>query len=77
MRRVLLLVNADTKRTVYLKKAAAQMEIPVELQEWKDWNGQLPEGELFLKIDPPLWESWVSETAADFDRGIQKTSYGD
>ena len=58
MRRVLLLGNADTKRTVYLKKAAAQMEIPVELQEWKDWNGQLPEGELFLKIDPPLWESW-------------------
>ena len=58
MRRIVLIGSPDTKRTVYLKKAAERTGISVELLDWQDWSGELPEGELFLKIDPPLWESW-------------------
>lgn len=57
MRRIVLIGSPDTKRTVYLKKAAERTGISVELLDWQDWSGELPEGELFLKIDPPLWTS--------------------
>lgn len=57
MRQIVLLGNSGTKRTDYLKKAAERTGISVELLEWKDWNAQLPGGEIFLKIDPPLWDS--------------------
>lgn len=57
MRRIILMGSPDTKRTVYLKKAAERTGISVELLDWQDWSGELPEGELFLKIDPPLWTS--------------------
>ncbi len=57
MRQVFLLGNPSTKRTDYLKKAAAQTGISIDFLNWKDWSGHLPEGEIFLKIDPPLWDS--------------------
>lgn len=61
MRRIVLLGSPDTKRTIYLKKAAEEEGISIELLNWQDWNGQLPEGKLFLKIDPPVWNSCLLE----------------
>lgn len=61
MRQAFLLGNPGTKRTDYLKKAAEQTGISIVLLNWKDWSGHLPEGEVFLKIDPPLWDSWSLE----------------
>jgi len=57
MRQVVLLGNPDTKRTIYLEQAAAQAMLPVLFVDWKNWGKLLQERELFLKIDPPLWQS--------------------
>ena len=60
MRQVVLLGNPDTKRTNYLRQAADHAGLPIHFADWNDWEKQwegLPETELFLKIDPPLWES--------------------
>ena len=56
-RHVVLLGNPGTKRTIYLEQAAEASRLPVLLVEWKDWQEHLPEGELYIKIDPPLWDS--------------------
>lgn len=61
MRQAVLLGNPGTKRTDYLKKAAEQEHVPLGFLDWREWDGQLPEGESFLKIDPPLWNSWALE----------------
>lgn len=60
MRQAVLLGNRDTKRTVYLSRAAAQEGLPLRFVDWsgvQDWMACPPGGEIFLKIDPPLWES--------------------
>lgn len=60
MRQVVLLGNPDSKRTIYLEKAARQEGLPMTFVDWKDWNDRrnLPGAEaLLVKIDPPLWSS--------------------
>ena len=60
MRQTALLGNADTKRTDYFRQAAKKAGLPICFADWNDWERQwesLPETELFLKIDPPLWKS--------------------
>ena len=60
MRQAVILGSPETKRTIYLKKAAEQEGVPVTLVDWKDFNEHhtLPAAEaLFIKIDPPLWTS--------------------
>lgn len=57
MRRAVLLGAPDTKRTCYLEKAAGQTGVAVTFLDWRGWREHLPDGELFLKIDPPRWDS--------------------
>lgn len=60
MRQTALLGNADTKRTDYFRQTAKKAGLPICFADWNDWERQwesLPETELFLKIDPPLWKS--------------------
>lgn len=57
MRRAVLLGSRGGRRAEFLWKAADEQKVPLQILDWKDWGGALPEGELFLKIDPPLWES--------------------
>ncbi|KAI4446880.1 hypothetical protein C823_001398 [Eubacterium plexicaudatum ASF492] len=60
MRQAALLGNIHTKRTDYLKQAAAQAGLPVLFVDWKEfetWKKQLAQGEWLIKIDPPLWDS--------------------
>ena len=57
MRRAVLLGVPGTKRTVYLNHAAEQEGVPLAVLDWEGWQEHLPEGELFLKIDPPRWDS--------------------
>ena len=57
MRRIVLLGNPESKRTIWLKKAAGEQKVPFELLDWKIWDRTLPEGELLVKMDPPQWES--------------------
>ena len=57
MRRAVLLGVPGTKRTVYLNHAAEQEGVPLAVLDWEGWQEHLPEGELFLKIDPPRWGS--------------------
>lgn len=57
MRQAALLGNPNTKRTVYLERAAAEAGISFHLMDWRNWKTELPWTEGFLKIDPPLWES--------------------
>ncbi|GFI21512.1 hypothetical protein IMSAGC011_00283 [Lachnospiraceae bacterium] len=65
MRQVVILGSPDTKRIIYLKKAAEQEEVPITFVDWKSWTQHhcLPEAEtLLIKIDPPLWSSCSLET---------------
>ena len=57
MRRAVLLGVPETKRTVYMKKAAEREGVPLSVLDWDNWRDHLPEGELFLKIDPPRWDT--------------------
>lgn len=57
MRQAALLGNPDTKRTRYFMQAAEKAGVPVVFADWKQWRERLPDGEVFLKIDPPLWDS--------------------
>lgn len=60
MKQAVLLGNPGTKRAVYLERAAAQSGIFIRVIDWKDWIKRQTEDcqeELFLKIDPPQWES--------------------
>ena len=60
MKQVVLLGTPDTKRTIYLERAAAQAGVSVHVIDWRDWKNRQAEvynDKLFLKIDPPLWES--------------------
>lgn len=44
--------------------------------DWKDWNGRLPEGEIFLKIDPPLWDSCSLERLEPLTEEYQRQLAG-
>ena len=63
MRQAVLLGNPDTKRTEYLRQAAARAAVPVLFVDWADYTGWIDnmgdnqEAGYFLKIDPPLWKS--------------------
>lgn len=60
MRQVVLLGSPDTKRTIYLEKAARREGFPIAFVDWKSWSDfqRLPAAaELFVKVDPPLWSS--------------------
>lgn len=50
----------DTKRTIYLKQAAARTELPLLFLDWEEYakiRELALEDPLFLKVDPPLWDS--------------------
>ena len=57
MRQAVLLGNPDTKRTHYLGRAAREAGLHVLFLDWGRWREGFPEGEIFLKIDPPVWDS--------------------
>ena len=57
MRRAVLLGNPGTKRTLYLQRAAEGVGLPLLTMDWKDWKTGIPQDDIFLKIDPILWES--------------------
>lgn len=59
MRTAVLLGSHDTKRTIYFEKAARRIGLPFLFLDWEEWrrNGFSPAGDLFLKIDPPIWQS--------------------
>ena len=60
MRQAVILGSSDTKRTIYLEKAAAQEGVSVTLVDWQEWETyhELPDAEeLLVKIDPPRWTS--------------------
>lgn len=57
MRQAVLVGTLDTKRTIYLQKAAKQAGLSIQMVEWKDWQKMLPVQDMFIKIDPPRWKS--------------------
>lgn len=60
MRQAVLLGNRDTKRAVYFGRAAAREGLSFRFADWsggREWLEKPPGGEIFLKIDPPVWES--------------------
>lgn len=64
MKSVVLLGNKQTKRTIYFEKAAQIEGLPCLFQEWQEWkkNEFLKEnGQIFVKLDPPVWESGCLE----------------
>ena len=63
MRQVVLLGNPDTKRTIYLEKAAKQEGLSVVFVDWKNWKNCFGQREIstaekrLVKIDPPIYSS--------------------
>ena len=57
MRQAAVLGKPDTKRTHYLGRAAREAGLHVLFLDWDRWRTDFPEGEIFLKIDPPVWDS--------------------
>lgn len=49
--------NPGTKRTHYLGRAAREAGLHVLFLDWRRWREDFPQGEVFLKIDPPVWDS--------------------
>ena len=47
MRQAVILGSSDTKRTIYLEKAAAQEGVSVTLVDWQEWETyhELPDAE--------------------------------
>ncbi len=61
-RLAVVLGNPQTKRTLYLERAAAALGFSFYLLDWRQLKGEgsLPDWEgkeIFMKIDPPLWDS--------------------
>lgn len=52
----MLLGKPDTKRTHYLERAAREAGLHVLFLDWDGWKKHFPEGKIFLKIDPPMWD---------------------
>ena len=57
MRQAVLLGKPDTKRTNYMGHAAQKEGLHVLFLDWDGWKEHFPEGKVFLKIDPPVWDS--------------------
>ena len=91
MKRIVVLGNPETKRTGYLRQAAVQAGLPVFsdkkmagsesgllFTDWKEWRDALTEGEIFLKIEPPLWKSsslkTLNELTGEYERTLAELS---
>lgn len=66
MSRLILLGNPETKRAAYLKKGAEKAGVEVEVLDWREFphnfeETDFQEEEIFLKIDPPPWNSCCLE----------------
>ncbi len=57
MRQAVLLGKPDTKRSDYMGRAAREVGLHVLFLDWDGWREHFPEGRIFLKIDPPVWDS--------------------
>lgn len=66
----MLLGKPDTKRAHYLGRAAREAGLHVLFLDWDSWKKDFPEGKVFLKIDPPVWDSCflgqLGELAEDY-----------
>ena len=58
-RKVVLLGERGTKRTMYLEQAARQIGLPVFFIQWAHFGELWKEGfrDAVIKIDPPVWDS--------------------
>lgn len=78
MRQAVLLGNPDTKRTIYLGHAAEKAGLHVLFLDWSGWREHFPAGDIFLKIDPPLWDSCflgqLGELAGDYRARLKELS---
>lgn len=63
MSRIILLGDPGTKRAAYFQKAAAKAGVPCRLWVWGQPKGE-DMSDVFLKIDPPLWDSCSLEDLA-------------
>ncbi|MCI9161961.1 MAG: hypothetical protein HFG59_01705 [Lachnospiraceae bacterium] len=72
MRQAVLLGNPDTKRTHYLGRAAREAGLHVLFLDWGRWREGFPEGEIFLKIDPPVWDSCLLGQLPGLVRGYRE-----
>ncbi len=83
MSAVVLLGSADTRRTIYLQRAAAETGISFTLMDWRKlpegWPGREAQHQLFVKIDPPLWGSCrlgeLGELTANYRRALAELEY--
>ncbi len=81
MRQAVLLGVPGVKRAVWLEKGAALAGIPISLWDWRECSGDWDrtvrekkdrEAELFVKIDPPAWDSSCLEELNRLTLGYEK-----
>lgn len=78
MRQAAVLGSPGTKRTAYLEKGAEAAGIRFRLLDWREFPFPMESSweNMFLKIDPPLWDSCCLEEldvlAGDYGRKLQR-----
>lgn len=65
MRQLVLLGEAETKRTIYFTKACQTLGVQVERQTLAEYDAGLA-APAMIKIDPPSFASWELERQAEF-----------
>ena len=77
MMRAVLLGVPGTRRTQYFMQAAKQACLPILFLDWKNWQDKIKEAAhtgIWMKIDPPHWESCVlgelDELAGDYKKQL-------
>lgn len=73
-RKVVLLGERGTKRTIYLEQAARKIGLPVFFIEWAHFKDLWDEGfrDALIKIDPPVWDSCDLEEMDRLVRGYKE-----
>ena len=63
-KRIILIGEADSKRTEFFLKAAASQQVSVDFYEWSEWRTKNIEGGV-VKIDPPSFHAYNILTLSD------------
>ena len=63
-KRIILIGEADSKRTEFFFKAAVSQQVSVDFYTWSDWSTKNIEGGV-VKIDPPSFHAYNILTLSD------------
>ena len=70
-KRIILIGEADSKRTEFFFKAAVSQQVSVDFYTWSEWSTKNIEGGV-VKIDPPSFHAYNILTLSDSGAATKK-----